>query len=339
MDKISLIQPPDYVVDMFYVLNRMNPSIAVWHNHTLCGWTILKYSIEDDDSFQLGWMNETTFSVDENINLFGINSSTTIKSYPFNRRKEDPRLLVLKDNSLLISYTAKASLFSTIMQCFIRATLNPITNTVEFKDTWLMYDQERNLTGKNWIPMQHKHRLMFIVHINPMIVLEVVGKGEGHKAITKVVSNSSFVNLPWDPEFGDEIRGGTPAVLVRGVYLSFFHTVQLHERYRLRSYYMGAMTLCPDHPFNILSMSSFPIIDKGWNLYQNQWLGRGMDYVVFPTGIVVDETETFVFVSFGHQDKHAGVMKMNITTLLDSLTYVSGCAMSSHRQHSNRILN
>ena len=90
--------------------------------------------------------------------------------------------------------------------------------------------------------------------------------------------------LPWDSFFGGDIRGGTPAILVGQHYLAFFHTVagSLED---VRTYYMGAMRLCPYYPFNIHSISKHPIYDPRW--YRGPWVSTNkypIDYVVFPTG-------------------------------------------------------
>jgi predicted GH43/DUF377 family glycosyl hydrolase len=134
--------------------------------------------------------------------------------------------------------------------------------------------------------------------------------------------------LPWREEYGNHLRGGTPAILVRGVLLSFFHTqVNLHVFYSLNTYFMGAITFCPQPPFAISSISAYPILLP--NLYEGNWVPKFLNYVVFPSGISLDEDGKHVHVSLGYQDMSAYVMRMELDTLLASLDFVADCNNSS----------
>jgi hypothetical protein len=59
------------------------------------------------------------------------------------------------------------------------------------------------------------------------------------------------------------------------------------------------MTLCPNPPFKIRSMSKYPIvIDPNW--YEGPWMNKGASYVVYPIGIDIDPEEPHnVAVSIG----------------------------------------
>ena len=68
---------------------------------------------------------------------------------------------------------------------------------------------------------------MHIVEYNPV------------ERLLSTVSKLAKVALPWRGEYGMPIRGGTPAILVNGVYLSIFHTVSMFQMpYKLKTYFL-----------------------------------------------------------------------------------------------------
>jgi hypothetical protein len=85
--------------------------------------------------------------------------------------------------------------------------------------------------------------------------------------------------LPWRGEYGSFLKGGTPAILVDGHYLSFFHTESSHTT-AINTYYMGAITFCPQFPYEIHSISECAIMGDDW--YEEEWSHSSRDYVVFP---------------------------------------------------------
>ncbi len=88
-------------------------------------------------------------------------------------------------------------------------------------------------------------------------------------------------------------------------------------------YFMGAITFCPKFPHNIKSISKYPILNE--TLYQNSWASKIIDYCVYPAGIILDEDDVHAYISFGHQDRDAYVMKIHIDNLLAGLYHVSDC--------------
>jgi predicted GH43/DUF377 family glycosyl hydrolase len=187
---------------------------------------------------------------------------------------------------------------------------------------------------------------MFIHDVRDMSIIECVGKDESKPGYgkVKVIRKSStptlksqslddkYVNvssLPWNSNpYGESIRGGTPAILVRGVYLSFFHSVASPIHGRL--YFIGAFTFCPEPPFDVHAMSSHPIIFPKW--YDGQWLTDITDYTVFPTALWLDhESDQYMYVSVGYRDQDAVVLKIHIDELLESLEHVAECPIARRR--------
>jgi hypothetical protein len=86
---------------------------------------------------------------------------------------------------------------------------------------------------------------------------------------------------------------------------------------------MGAFTFCPKPPFNLNLMSSHPIIKD--YLYEGPWVNIKVDYVIFPTGITLDPDQKHIWLSFGWQDKHGWIVKLDIDELFSTLTLVNDC--------------
>lgn len=54
------------------------------------------------------------------------------------------------------------------------------------------------------------------------------------------------------------------------MYLAFFHTRSIIQAGSKRfTYFMGAMTFCPEPPFHVHSMSQYPILET--NMYDGPW--------------------------------------------------------------------
>jgi hypothetical protein len=159
---------------------------------------------------------------------------------------------------------------------------------------------------------------MFITNVNPLSIVEVVGKYENNTAIMNVITKSAEKKyVYWRHDLYGTIRGGTPALFIKGYYLAFFHTSQ--HLFHGSSYFMGAITFCPHPPFDIYSTSSHPIIDEDW--YEGKWLTNRIDYAVFPIGLMLDPHDNdYIWVSMGVRDKDGLVLHIHIDELYESMT-------------------
>eukprot|EP01038_Epipyxis_sp_PR26KG_P004280 gene4280-6064_t len=108
--------------------------------------------------------------------------------------------------------------------------------------------------------------------------------------------------------------------------LSFFHSccTSCQSPFKLKTYFMGAITFCPHFPFHIHSMSPLPILQEF--LYQGKWLWNTIDYVVYPSSIIFEEDDKeHLFLVFGHQDADAYIAKMHIRSLLSTMQIIHKC--------------
>lgn len=146
---------------------------------------------------------------------------------------------------------------------------------------------------KNWSPFDYNGQVLFSYTINPhQVVVPDLETG-----LAPPLYSTQFNTKLW--RFG-MIRGGTPALMVDGEYLSFFHSsckaksvvsngaTQLH-------YFLGAYTFSPEPPFRIKRITPLPLI--GDNFYT---LTEFPKRVIFPSGYLIkDET---IYLVYGKED-------------------------------------
>lgn len=168
---------------------------------------------------------------------------------------------------------------------------------------------KKSETEKNWVPFIWDGALLLGYSLNPHEVLYPNLKtGECPTAC-----KSTFYS-PW--KWG-HWRGGTPALLVDGEYLAFFHSSMMTRSeasngVMMYHYYMGAYTFSAEPPFNILSASIAPIVGKDFYT-----LSAHEKRVVFPGGFVVAGPS--IYVAYGKDDCEVWVAILDKAKLMRSL--------------------
>lgn len=153
---------------------------------------------------------------------------------------------------------------------------------------------------KNWVPFEYVDddgisNLFFVYYTNPWEIIRYTPSGRMEQYVKIPVSNR-LKNI-WENRWG-EIRGGTPAFLVDGDYLTFFHSlfvVTLAEK--KRSYYVfGALRFESKPPFRQKSISRFPLLFKECytaKVTPFPWFYKFIDvHAIFPCGFVVSRTSS-----------------------------------------------
>ena len=97
---------------------------------------------------------------------------------------------------------------------------------------------------KNWVPFFHRKNIHFIYSCNrSQTVIEV----ENDSVITELFGAGA--SWKWG-----ECRGGTPPLPHQGKWLRFFHSRTSNR------YYVGALLMEPEPPFNVISVSKRPVL-------------------------------------------------------------------------------
>lgn len=290
---------------------------------------------DDNSVLEMGWFNLGDHVVTKEPKM----TVNPLVIEPDTSTMEDARVIEINNRTIAVVFSGSFSRFSMLlpnyrgtMQLLAYGTYNDATGLYDFVDSkgqsttrWLKYPENQ----KNWTPFLYQGELHFFQSINPIHVVKAVKTTTSDTdkilGVETVVKAESHTTLPWNGKiFGGHIRGGSSIVMIRGVMLSFFHSeIQFTDINPLKSYFMGVVTFCPNPPFNIHSMSAYPILKSG--LYEGKWANRYCNYVMFPMGVVVDEKEEYLYVSIGYQDRYGIVIKMEIEGLFDSLDLVSEC--------------
>lgn len=150
---------------------------------------------------------------------------------------------------------------------------------------------------KNWSPFEYKDALLFSYSQYPHEVIQA----DLETGFCTQIESTPFRH---DWNLGD-LRGGTPALLVDGEYLSFFHS-QIRTRSPVSKgtdrhhYFMGAYTFASEPPFNISRYTPSPIIGK--NFYTDSEADKR---VIFPGGFFVEGP--YLYLTYGKDDREIWV--------------------------------
>jgi predicted GH43/DUF377 family glycosyl hydrolase len=167
---------------------------------------------------------------------------------------------------------------------------------------------------KNWNPFIWKNQLLLSYSINPHEVLVP----DLQTGACQRLSETEKYHINWD--FGG-LRGGTPAVLVDGEYLSFFHSGEIKrtpcsDMYDIWHYYMGACTYGAEPPFELKKISNKPIDAVGFYTYSHY-----SKRVIYPGGFVLDGEN--IYLSYGKDDAEMWIATINLAKLKASMVDVN----------------
>ncbi len=166
---------------------------------------------------------------------------------------------------------------------------------------------------KNWGPFEKNGNLYLIYSINPLEVLSP----DFTTGICHVTSKTEKA-ITWNL---GTLRGGTPAQLVEGEYLAFFHTrtyfsSQASGFRPMVHYVMGAYTFSQDPPYEMTKMSSVPIDAEGFYTFSNV-----NQRVIYPGGFVIDNDN--IYLAYGKDDHEVWIATLDYNALKKSLIPVN----------------
>ena len=159
---------------------------------------------------------------------------------------------------------------------------------------------------KNWTPFISNGRIHVIYSDRPRIVLEVDEETGECSEVMRTYPN-------WDWKHG-LIRGGTPAYLVNGRFLTFFHSSFPAKIQKGRAYVMGAYTFDAEPPFTARTLTPTPLGELAYYTEDND------PKVIFPGGLVVQDQS--ILVAWGKADKEIYITTFDKRKLLSSLNEV-----------------
>ena len=165
---------------------------------------------------------------------------------------------------------------------------------------------------KNWAPFVWNDELLLAYTLNPH---EIISPDFTLGICRSIESTLTSVDWPLGV-----LRGGTPALLVDGEYLAFFHSgkemlSEVSNKQKMWHYFMGAYTFSADPPFNITKISNNPIKEKTFYVQSSH-----PKRVIYPGGFIV--IEEYIYVAFGKDDDELWIAEINKNKLKQSLKQI-----------------
>lgn len=159
---------------------------------------------------------------------------------------------------------------------------------------------------KNWVPFVSEDKLLLAYQLNPHEILE---PDSSNGNCRPVYETKTLTLWQWG-----QLRGGTPAQIVDGEYLAFFHSScgAYSEGQPMLHYVMGAYTFNPKPPYEITKMSSCPIQAKDFYSKTTQ-----AKKVIFPGGFAVSGNH--IHLAYGRNDCEIWIATLDKTLLQESL--------------------
>ena len=158
------------------------------------------------------------------------------------------------------------------------------------------------------MPFEYNDQLYIIYSVHPYIILSVdINTGICTKLYESI--NKDIQQLSSDREIGNS----TPAKLITlkdpyGVPTKYFIAIA-HERSMINTNITRKMFFYlfdTEPPFDIIRISKMLNIEDEFN------------YIEFPTGLLVDEEQQFIYISYGVDDCYSAIAKITYENVLQS---------------------
>ncbi len=290
-----------------------NPSIIRWKGKLLMSFRIIPGNKKSFNSeIGLIWLDDQFNPTGEAQLLAFRDSDSLVPS-----RAEDGRLVEVGSKLFLVYSDCPDQKVSKAGFRIHVAELdyNGKTFSILHKTKLTQYEgQSDQLREKNWVPFNYQNTLLLSYSIDPHLVFHP-------KLWSHVCNTVSYSDQKSYWGWGD-LRGGTPALLIDGQYLAFFHssielaTVQSGGQSMLH-YFMGAYAFNSYPPFTVSRASVTPIIAPEFysgTQYEHYWKPV---QAIFPCGFLVNNDT--IWVAYGRQDHEVWVVQLDKRGLMRSL--------------------
>ncbi len=255
-------------------------------------------------------------NLDKNFNL----KQDFIRVDTGSRFSEDPRIFLDGDECYLV-YNDLINTLSDNRAIHL-AKLNPYSGEIESNVELNPCLRE---IEKNWAPFVYTEadgssRFCFEYQICcPRRILKLQEPDN-----PSILDISSFEfgkdDFPWDSDLWGTPLGGTPARLVDGEYLAFFHSKFIDENWFVW-YIAGAYTFEAHPPFRVTAMSPEPIFFE--EMYAAPLLNTAESnkQVLFPAGFAIEKRgkKSLIHLSCGENDSAIKIVTIDKDELMKTL--------------------
>lgn len=306
------------------VIETEDGYVAVLRNETkrlLCNLCLIRVS-----EFKLAYLDKSFQQVGE---LKTIHISPSFEP-------EDPRLFKLGSNYYL-TYNDEIAPHVHTKQPITFPTRRLWVGKLDIKTATITHakpikhvDFELNNIEKNWAPFEYPHnsgKLYFIYTSSPYHIISVNEFDDELFGLTMptkkcIPYRNQYLSTPlWNSDLWGNIRGGTPARFVDGVYLTFFHAWRPCADGRNYFYVMGAYTFEAKPPFRMLTITPDPIF------FKEAYSGPSRDdhiRTVYPAGFAIEKNDntTMLHVSCGENDIMTRIVSIDKDVLFNNMVNV-----------------
>ena len=235
---------------------------------------------------------------------------------------EDPRSFWVGEDLYVLYYMYPRP--NPVCPCLIKVdqdTLQPLT---------IQLLKNRACPEKNWVPLIQpgsSNTLTCLRTLYPGTLATVDLMNQTFRCIDHPEGIKMKAPKSW--KWGT-LSGGTQAELVKGRFLSFFHSWFSADNGK-RIYVMGACTFESTFPYRMTAISPHPILFKELysaralnqigDIFSQKWAAH-IEKVIFPCGFVVQKTDsgrTLVHLSCGENDNSIRIITFDQEKLLASL--------------------
>ncbi len=274
-------------LDLINVKNPINSSIESFGNDFL-----LTYRINEKDASYIGLSILDKNLKEKDFKKIDVNSKSA----------EDPRIFKFKNDYFLI-FNDKLDIKHNCRVMFI-AKLNKKFE-IEYKTPLYLHIKP---VEKNWTPFTYKNRLHLSYGLMPHKVMELENLEKNSLKHLVFEKNPCYSRFFW--KWGSP-RGGTPAKLVDGEFLSFFHS-SFGKNKNKKIYVMGAYMYQKDPPFKVTKVSMYPII-----------FGK-KKRVYFPAGFIIKKVngKDLIYLTYGENDNNSKIVILDKDKLFENMKKV-----------------
>jgi predicted GH43/DUF377 family glycosyl hydrolase len=223
------------------------------------------------------------------------------------------------ENSSSIATTSVSSIVATGTTAAGASTMEATSATAMTTTTTTTMTNNSSSAAVVGVAAASGAQLLFIYSIIPHRIVQLLPTDKADELKGSTVSVTRLVEDRFWP-YG-ELRGGTNAVRIGDKYLTFFHSSNKHIiQVRIMTYFMGAYLFDTKPPFAITHVTPEPIIHPALINDTLEWAYKGVDFVIFPMGLIVNETH--ITVSIGRNDRESWMMTLHRGPFLESLKKV-----------------
>lgn len=228
-------------------------------------------------------------------------------------RTYDPRLLKVGDTvHMIFASPAPSDPNSNLSSRLNLCTLNYSEEGISVSNLNALNVSFQEKWEKNWVLFDYRNQLLLEYTISPHVILKPSLTDGSCEEFIFNENNHATKTINWP--YGI-IRGGTPALLVDGKYLGFFHSSKVDPHTKKYTYYIGAYTFLDDPPFTLEKASTSPFFHP--DFYSTPKNAKTRSHVVFPGGFVVNNNK--IYLCYGENDDAIKIMVLNKKKLFASM--------------------